>query len=64
VLAAFHDAVRIGVEAVRELVSRVEDPSLPKAELEAFVREAHEKVCPYSHATRGNVAVNFTVVGA
>ncbi len=34
------------------------------AELEAFVREAHEQICPYSHATRGNVAVNFTVVGA
>ena len=35
-----------------------------KAELEAFVHEAHEQICPYSHATRGNVAVNFTVVGA
>ena len=43
---------------------KIEDPSLPKAELEQFVREAHEKVCAYSHATRGNVAVNFTVVGA
>ena len=43
---------------------KIEDTSLPKAELEAFVREAHEKICPYSHATRGNVAVNFTVVGA
>src|SRR5207302_10868765 len=36
---------------------RVEDRSLPQAELEALVKEAHEKVCPYSHATRGNVAV-------
>ena len=43
---------------------KIEDASLPQAELEAFVREAHEKICPYSHATRGNVAVNFTVVGA
>ena len=43
---------------------KIEDPSLPKAELEQFVHEAHEKVCAYSHATRGNVAVNFTVVGA
>ncbi len=43
---------------------KIEDASLPQAELEAFVREAHEKICPYSHATRDNVAVNFTVVGA
>ncbi|THD48944.1 MAG: organic hydroperoxide resistance protein [Bradyrhizobium sp.] len=42
----------------------VEDPSLPQAELEQFVHEAHEKICPYSHATRGNVAVSFTVKGA
>jgi Ohr subfamily peroxiredoxin len=41
----------------------IEDASLPQAELEAFVREAHEKICPYSHATRDNVAVAFTVVG-
>src|SRR5579862_7052213 len=27
---------------------RVEDASLPQAELEALAREAHEKVCPYS----------------
>ena len=43
---------------------KIEDASLPQAELEAFVHEAHEKICPYSHATRDNVAVNFTVVGA
>jgi Ohr subfamily peroxiredoxin len=43
---------------------KIEDASLPQAELEAFVREAHETICPYSHATRGNVAVNFTVLGA
>jgi len=43
---------------------KIEDKSLPQTELEAFVREAHETICPYSHATRGNVAVNFTVVGA
>src|SRR5438046_5513248 len=29
---------------------RVEDRSLPRAELEALAKEAHEKVCPYSHA--------------
>ena len=42
----------------------VVDPSLPQAELEALVREAHDKICPYSHATRGNVQVDFKVQGA
>jgi Ohr subfamily peroxiredoxin len=42
----------------------VKDPSLPRAELSALVKEAHEKICPYSHATRGNVAVDFEVEGA
>ena len=42
---------------------RVEDASLPQPELEALTREAHEKVCPYSHATRGNVPVEFEGVG-
>jgi len=42
---------------------RVEDSSLPQSELEALVKEAHEKICPYSHATRNNVPVEFEVVG-
>ena len=42
----------------------VVDPSLPTAELKAFVDEAHEKICPYSHATRGNVEIDFSVEGA
>lgn len=42
---------------------RVEDSSVPQAELESFAKEAHEKVCPYSHATRNNVDVQFEVVG-
>jgi lipoyl-dependent peroxiredoxin len=42
----------------------VEDTSLPQAELEAFATEAHEKICPYSNATRGNVDVQLEVVGA
>ncbi len=37
----------------------VEDKSLPQAELANLVKEAHEKICPYSHATRGNVDVTF-----
>jgi len=28
------------------------------------VKEAHEKICPYSHATRINVAVQIDVKGA
>lgn len=43
---------------------RVEDRNLAQADLEAFVKEAHEKICPYSHATRGNVDVEFEVIGA
>jgi Ohr subfamily peroxiredoxin len=42
----------------------VEDKSLPQADLDALVKEAHEKICPYSHATRGNVNVQFEVRGA
>ena len=42
----------------------VKDTSLPQAELESFAREAHEKICPYSHATRNNVPVELTVEGA
>lgn len=43
---------------------RVEDKSLPQAELETLAREAHEKICPYSHATRGNVDVTFEIIGS
>jgi lipoyl-dependent peroxiredoxin len=42
---------------------RVEDRSLSQADLSALSREAHEKICPYSHATRGNVDVQFEIVG-
>ena len=42
----------------------VEDKSLPQAELESLAKEAHEKICPYSHATRGNVPVELVVEGA
>src|SRR6202040_1436207 len=37
----------------------VEDKSLPQAELAALAEEAHEKICPYSHATRSNIDVPF-----
>ena len=42
----------------------VKDPELSQADLAALAREAHEKICPYSHATRNNVDVALEVVGA
>ena len=42
----------------------VKDASLPQAELQALAQEAHEKICPYSHATRGNVDVQLEIEGA
>lgn len=42
----------------------VKDKSLPQAELADLAKEAHEKICPYSHATRNNVPVEFEVEGA
>jgi lipoyl-dependent peroxiredoxin len=41
----------------------IEDKSMKQAELVALVKEAHEKICPYSHATRNNVDVAFDVAG-
>lgn len=42
----------------------VKVPNMPKGEAQALVQEAHEKICPYSHATRGNVDVDISVEGA
>ena len=42
---------------------QVEDRSLPQAELAALAKEAHEQICPYSHATRNNVDVAVEVLG-
>jgi Ohr subfamily peroxiredoxin len=41
----------------------ITDPSIPQAELQSLANEAHEKICPYSHATRGNVDVEVNVKG-
>jgi len=41
----------------------IEERSIEQAELERFVREAHERICPYSHATRANVPVTLEVIG-
>lgn len=43
---------------------RIEDATIPQAELEELVHETHEKICPYSHATRGNIQIDFEVKGA
>ena len=42
----------------------VKVPTLPKDEALALVEETHEKVCPYSHATRGNIEFSLDVEGA
>ncbi len=42
----------------------VVDKTLPQAELAALANEAHEQICPYSHATRGNIPLELTVEGA
>ena len=42
----------------------VENKAIAQGELETIVREAHEKVCAYSHATRDNVPVTLEVVGS
>ena len=46
------------------VVLNVTDGGLPQAELQALAEEAHEKICPYSHATRGNVDVKVVTHGA
>jgi osmotically inducible protein OsmC len=41
----------------------VKAPNLPTAEAKEIVEEAHEKICPYSHATRGNIEFTLEVEG-
>lgn len=42
----------------------VTDKSLPQEQLQKLVDETHANICPYSHATRGNVDVEVNVHGA
>jgi organic hydroperoxide reductase OsmC/OhrA len=42
---------------------QIEERSIGQADLERFAREAHQKICPYSRATRGNVPVTLEVIG-
>lgn len=37
-------------------------PGLPKAEAESLMQTAHDSVCPYSNAIRGNVEVDLKLV--
>lgn len=41
----------------------VKVPTLQKAEAQVLVDETHANVCPYSHATRGNIDVLVDVEG-
>lgn len=43
---------------------QIKDQNLSQLELTQFVEQAHEKICPYSHATRGNVEVTFDIQGS
>lgn len=42
---------------------KAEAPNLSQADAESLAREAHETICPYSHATRGNVDVTIEAHG-
>jgi lipoyl-dependent peroxiredoxin len=39
-------------------------PTLPTSEARALVDETHERICPYSNATRGNIDFALEVEGA
>jgi organic hydroperoxide reductase OsmC/OhrA len=43
---------------------RIEDKSLTQSELTQLANDAHNTICPYSHATRGNVPVTLEILGA
>lgn len=46
-----------------EVALEIRLPGLPRAEVEALVERAHQ-VCPYSNATRNNIAVRLAAVDA
>jgi lipoyl-dependent peroxiredoxin len=41
----------------------VKVPAVSKEVAESLVKTAHENICPYSHATRGNIDIAFDVEG-
>ncbi len=50
----------IAVKMQVKIPSAAEEPQA----IRALVEETHEKVCPYSHATRGNIDFSLEVEGA
>jgi lipoyl-dependent peroxiredoxin len=42
----------------------VKVPNLPNAEALALAQETHANICPYSHATRGNIEFTLEAEGA
>ena len=42
----------------------VKVPTMSAADARPLVQETHEKICPYSHATRGNIDFALEVEGA
>ena len=59
-LAAARAAIEggFGIEAALE----VSLPGIDRAKAEELAKIAHEQVCPYSNATRGNISVKWSVV--
>ena len=43
---------------------RVKIPNMPAAEVRALAQETHDTICPYSHATRGNIDFELATEGA
>jgi osmotically inducible protein OsmC len=41
----------------------VKVPTMPTAQAKALADETHEQICPYSHATRGNIEFILEVEG-
>ena len=42
----------------------VKMPTVTKEVAQGLVKTAHENICPYSHATRNNIDIAFTVEGS
>jgi Ohr subfamily peroxiredoxin len=55
---------RVGGGFGIQVALKVKIPGVPHETAVALANEAHEKVCPYSHATRGNVDVKVDVLKA
>lgn len=46
------------------VVMQVKVPGMSATEARALAEETHENICPYSHATRGNIDFKLEVEGA